>query len=119
MPTYAYRCTACSHTFDMFQKFTDEPITECPECAAAVRKVFQPVGIVFKGSGWYINDSRTAEKNGAASAAKGDEKVTDKKDSAKSSPDSTSSKPESNSSTAGKTETGGQKTAATVKSAAD
>lgn len=60
MPTYAYRCTACSHAFDIFQKFTDQPVSDCPECGHVVRKVFQPVGIVFKGSGWYINDSRKA-----------------------------------------------------------
>ncbi len=65
MPTYAYRCTACSHAFDIFQKFTDQPMTECPECGSALRKVFQPVGIVFKGSGWYINDSRAPEKDSA------------------------------------------------------
>ncbi|MDQ3653825.1 MAG: FmdB family transcriptional regulator [Chloroflexota bacterium] len=73
MPTYAYRCTACSHAFDIFQKFTDEPLTTCPECGSSIRKVFQPVGIVFKGSGWYINDSRPAEKDTSkadASAAK-------------------------------------------------
>lgn len=58
MPTYAYRCTSCAHEFDAFQKFSDAPLTECPECGAEIRRVFQPVGIVFKGSGWYINDSR-------------------------------------------------------------
>ncbi len=65
MPTYAYRCTACSHEFEIFQKFTDQPLTACPECGSAIRKVFQPVGIVFKGSGWYINDSRAPEKDPA------------------------------------------------------
>ncbi len=58
MPTYAYRCTGCSHEFEIFQKFSDSPLTECPECGQEIRRVFQPVGIVFKGSGWYINDSR-------------------------------------------------------------
>lgn len=66
MPTYAYRCTACSHEFDIFQKFTDAALTDCPECGSSLRKVFQPVGIVFKGSGWYINDSRPAEKETTA-----------------------------------------------------
>lgn len=69
MPTYAYRCTACSHAFDIFQKFTDEPLTTCPECGSRIRKVFQPVGIVFKGSGWYVNDSRPAEKDTAKADA--------------------------------------------------
>ncbi len=65
MPTYAYRCTACSHEFEVFQKFTDQPLAECPECGSPIRKVFQPVGIVFKGSGWYINDSRKPESDSA------------------------------------------------------
>lgn len=69
MPTYAYRCTACSHEFDIFQKFTDKPLAECPECGSPLRKVFQPVGIVFKGSGWYINDSRAPEKDSAKAAS--------------------------------------------------
>ena len=58
MPTYAYRCTNCAHEFEAIQKFSDDPLTNCPECDAEIRRVFQPVGIVFKGSGWYINDSR-------------------------------------------------------------
>lgn len=69
MPTYAYRCTACSHEFDIFQKFSDQALTECPECGSPLRKVFQPVGIVFKGSGWYINDSRAPEKESAKATA--------------------------------------------------
>ncbi len=89
VPTYAYRCTACSHAFDVFQKFTDDPLTKCPECDASLRKVFQPVGIVFKGSGWYVNDSRKPEPDANKGAAKGDEKATDKKDSKTSNPDST------------------------------
>ncbi len=83
MPTYAYRCTACSHKFDIFQKFTDEALTDCPECESPLRKVFQPVGIVFKGSGWYINDSRPAEKDTAkadASPAKDEAKATPAKE---------------------------------------
>ncbi len=64
MPTYAYRCASCSHEFEVFQKFSESPLTECPECGQEIRRVFQPVGIVFKGSGWYINDSR--KDNGAS-----------------------------------------------------
>ncbi len=68
MPTYAYRCTACSHEFDIFQKFTDQALSECPECGSPLRKVFQPVGIVFKGSGWYITDSRSKQRDEAKPA---------------------------------------------------
>lgn len=60
MPTYHYRCAACENRFDAFQKFADDPLTDCPECGGSVRRVIQPVGVVFKGSGWYINDSRKA-----------------------------------------------------------
>ena len=63
MPTYAYRCASCSHQFDAVQKFSDAPLSTCPECGQDVRRVFQPVGIVFKGSGWYINDSRGSDKS--------------------------------------------------------
>lgn len=58
MPTYHYRCSACGHEFEAFQKFADDPLTECPECAGEIKRVLQPVGVVFKGSGWYITDSR-------------------------------------------------------------
>jgi len=61
MPTYSYRGTACSHEFDYVQKFSDDPLTECLECGSPVRRVYQPVGVVFKGSGWYINDSRKSK----------------------------------------------------------
>lgn len=56
MPTYGYRCTACETTFERLQKITDPPITECVECGAPVKKILYPVGISFKGSGFYVND---------------------------------------------------------------
>jgi putative FmdB family regulatory protein len=58
MPTYSYHCDTCGHDFDTVQKFADDPLKECPECSALIRRVIQPVGVVFKGSGWYITDSR-------------------------------------------------------------
>ena len=60
MPTYEYACTACGHRLEAVQKFTDDPLTECPECGAALRKVYGAVGIVLKGSGFYKTDSRAA-----------------------------------------------------------
>ena len=57
MPTYEYRCTECDHDFEVFQKFADAPLTQCPVCRGQLRKVFSPVGIVFKGSGFYSTDS--------------------------------------------------------------
>ncbi|UER55134.1 FmdB family transcriptional regulator [Kineosporiaceae bacterium SCSIO 59966] len=58
MPTYAYACTDCEHRFEVRQSFSDPALTECPECAGTVRKLFNTVGIVFKGSGFYATDSR-------------------------------------------------------------
>ena len=58
MPTYVYACDSCGNQFEQFQSFKDDPLQTCPSCASAVRRVFQPVGIVFKGSGWYVTDSR-------------------------------------------------------------
>jgi putative FmdB family regulatory protein len=63
MPTYDYRCSNCGHQFETVQKFSDEPLKICPVCGhAELRKVFHPAGVVFKGSGWYINDSRSKDK---------------------------------------------------------
>ncbi|HEX4125946.1 MAG TPA: FmdB family zinc ribbon protein [Acidimicrobiales bacterium] len=70
MPTYEYACTACGHRLEAVQSFTDDPLTECPECGAALRKVYGAVGIVLKGSGFYKNDSRAAS-SGNGSGKKG------------------------------------------------
>jgi putative FmdB family regulatory protein len=75
MPTYVYACDTCGAQFEQFQSFKDEPLRTCPACASAVRRVFQPVGIVFKGSGWYITDSRkssSATVGGEEPSAKND-----------------------------------------------
>ena len=61
MPTYQYSCTDCGHNFDIVQSFSDDSLTVCPECEGRLRKVFNAVGVVFKGSGFYRNDSRKAE----------------------------------------------------------
>src|SRR5689334_20951862 len=58
VPTYVYACTECNHGFEAHQAFTDDALTTCPECGGKLRKVFNSVGIVFKGSGFYRNDSR-------------------------------------------------------------
>ena len=60
MPTYQYQCTQCGAALEVIQSFSDDALTECPECAGRLRKVFNAVGIVFKGSGFYRNDSRDA-----------------------------------------------------------
>ncbi|WP_078868051.1 FmdB family zinc ribbon protein [Streptomyces sp. NRRL F-5727] len=58
MPTYQYQCTECGEGLEAVQKFTDDALTECPACHGRLKKVFSAVGIVFKGSGFYRNDSR-------------------------------------------------------------
>jgi putative FmdB family regulatory protein len=60
MPVYTYRCENCGVQFDRYQKFSDQPLTWCPECnKKTLQKVYQPVGIVFKGSGFYSTDHRS------------------------------------------------------------
>ena len=73
MPTYAYTCTECGHAFDIHQSFSDAALTECPACGGKLRKVFSSVGVVFKGSGFYRNDSRstTTSSTGAAASTSG------------------------------------------------
>ena len=70
MPTYQYACTACNHRFEAVQSFSDASLTDCPECTGGLRKVFSSVGIVFKGSGFYRNDSREKATSGASDSSK-------------------------------------------------
>ena len=62
MPTYVYECNKCGDEFELYQSFSDEPLKKHPDCGGKVAKVFQPVGIVLKGSGFYKNDSRSGAK---------------------------------------------------------
>jgi putative FmdB family regulatory protein len=62
VPTYQYSCTDCGEQVEAVQKFTDEPLKTCPACGGRLRKVFSPVGVVFKGSGFYRTDSRATSK---------------------------------------------------------
>ena len=74
MPTYSYKCTSCDHRFEARQRFSDDPLTECPVCGSPVRKVITPVGVVFKGSGFYVTDNKNGKAssslNGSGSSAK-------------------------------------------------
>ncbi|MBF6195318.1 FmdB family zinc ribbon protein [Nocardia implantans] len=71
MPTYSYACTQCDNRFDIVQSFTDEALTVCSECSGKLRKLFNSVGIVFKGSGFYRTDSRGGSST-ASEPAKSD-----------------------------------------------
>jgi putative FmdB family regulatory protein len=65
VPTYEYACAECGERLEAVQKFTDDPLTVCPACGGKLRKLFSAVGIVFKGSGFYRNDSRVSASNGS------------------------------------------------------
>lgn len=72
MPTYQYACTECGHAFEQFQSFNDDALTHCPQCDGRLRKVFNAVGVVFKGSGFYRTDSRSGSGSGSeAGSGKG------------------------------------------------
>lgn len=86
MPTYEYQCKTCGHQFEQFQRYSDPVLTECPRCSGAIRRVIFPAGVIFKGSGWYITDSRKTDsaapaggdgKAAAASADAGDKAAAD------------------------------------------
>ncbi|RMB84516.1 FmdB family zinc ribbon protein [Streptomyces shenzhenensis] len=68
MPTYQYQCTECGEGLEAVQKFTDDALTECPSCGGRLKKVFSAVGIVFKGSGFYRNDSRGSSSSSSPAA---------------------------------------------------
>jgi putative FmdB family regulatory protein len=91
MPTYEYACKECGEHVEVVQSFKDDPLTECPACGGPLRKVFAPVGIVLKGSGFYKTDSR------AAGGSKGPKKDKDKKEASSSSESSSSSSSSSDS----------------------
>lgn len=71
MPTYQYACTECDHAFEQFQSFTDDSLTVCPACNGRLRKLFNAVGVVFKGSGFYRTDSRSSNGNSSSGTSSG------------------------------------------------
>jgi putative FmdB family regulatory protein len=70
VPTYSYACTECGNRFDVVQAFTDDALTTCEQCSGRLRKLFNSVGVVFKGSGFYRTDSRESAKNSTNGSAK-------------------------------------------------
>lgn len=61
MPLYVYKCKNCEHQFEVRQRFSDDPLTDCPTCTGEVYRVISPVGVVFKGSGFYVTDTRNGK----------------------------------------------------------
>ena len=70
MPTYSYACTECGNRFDVVQAFTDDALTTCEQCSGRLRKLFNSVGVVFKGSGFYRTDSRESARSSTNGSAK-------------------------------------------------
>lgn len=69
MPTYEYECKGCGNRFEIYQSFTDEPLTTCDSCGGSLKKVFGNIGISFKGSGFYKNDSRSSSSTSSSSSS--------------------------------------------------
>jgi putative FmdB family regulatory protein len=76
MPVYSYRCKTCDYQFEVRQRMTDEPLTECPVCQGDIRRVVNSVGVVFKGKGFYVTDNRS----GSSAALPGSSAKEDKKE---------------------------------------
>ncbi|MCF1650081.1 FmdB family zinc ribbon protein [Streptomyces indiaensis] len=102
MPTYQYQCTECGEGLEAVQKFTDDALTECPNCQGRLKKVFSAVGIVFKGSGFYRNDSRgsSSSSSPAAKSSSASSSSSSSSDSGSSSSSSSTGSSSSNSTTA-------------------
>ena len=91
MPTYQYACTDCEHAFEQFQSFSDDALTVCPECSGKLRKLFNAVGVVFKGSGFYRTDSRGKSAASEPAASTSSDSSSSSSDSSTSSSGSSSS----------------------------
>jgi putative FmdB family regulatory protein len=102
VPTYSYACTACDNKFDVQQAFSDDALTECPQCEGRLRKLFGKVGVVFKGSGFYRTDSREAAK----SSSDGSSKSSSESSSSSSSSEKKSESSKSDSSSSSKSDSG-------------
>jgi putative FmdB family regulatory protein len=102
VPTYQYACTDCGHGFEAVQSFSDDSLTVCPSCEGRLRKIFNAVGVVFKGSGFYRNDSRA--KDSGENGKKSDSSVTS----------STGSKDSSGKDSSGSSDSGSSKTSSST-----
>lgn len=112
MPTYQYACTECDHRFETVQSFSEDSLTECPECTGRLRKLFNAVGIVFKGSGFYRTDNRSNSSSGSGGSSSGSSGSGESKSSSSDSGSSSSSSDSSSSSSSGSAGSSSSSTAA-------
>ncbi|RZQ63406.1 FmdB family zinc ribbon protein [Amycolatopsis suaedae] len=116
MPTYQYACKECDHRFEAVQSFSDASLTECPQCSGPLRKLYGAVGVIFKGSGFYRNDSRSdsgkSKSSGSSTTTSSSSNGSSDSSSSKSSDSSSSSSSSSSSGSSGSSGSSTTKTAA-------
>jgi putative FmdB family regulatory protein len=99
MPLYTYRCNECDHEFQVRQRMVDDPLTDCPVCGGGVRRIVSSVGVVFKGSGFYVTDNRSSNINGKTAKSKNKETSKDTGESSSSSSTTSTAAPSTDSPT--------------------
>lgn len=118
MPTYQYQCTDCGEALEVVQAFTDDSLTECPTCGGRLRKLFNAVGIVFKGSGFYRTDSRSGSSSTVGSSAGSSSSSSSSSDSSSSTSSTPAATPAGGSSSSGSGSSGSSGGSGTSGSAA-
>ena len=116
MPTYSYACTECDNRFDAVQAFSDDALTTCEKCSGRLRKLFGSVGVVFKGSGFYRNDSRESAKSSSNGSAKSGSSSSSEGSSSSDTSSSSEKSSSSSSSSSEKSDSSSSKSAATTSS---
>ena len=116
MPTYSYACTECDNRFDAVQAFSDDALTTCEKCSGRLRKLFGSVGVVFKGSGFYRNDSRESTKSSSNGSAKSNSSSSSEGSSSSDTSSSSEKSSSSSSSSSEKSDSSSSKSAATTSS---
>ena len=116
MPTYSYACTECDNRFDAVQAFSDDALTTCEKCSGRLRKLFGSVGVVFKGSGFYRNDSRESAKSSSNGSAKSSSSSSSEGSSSSDTSSSSEKSSSSSSSSSEKSDSSPSKSAATTSS---
>jgi putative FmdB family regulatory protein len=116
VPTYSYACTECDNRFDAVQAFSDDALTTCEKCSGRLRKLFGSVGVVFKGSGFYRNDSRESTKSSSNGSAKSNSSSSSEGSSSSDTSSSSEKSSSSSSSSSEKSDSSSSKSAATTSS---